>query len=92
MSGRIVAVADVFDALTHDRPYKAAWPLEDAVEEIKGLAGTHFDPRVVEAFATLDYRTLLESVEHYDLDLPAPPLTAVTESAGTGSRTWAMAG
>ena len=50
MAGRIVAVADVFDALTHVRPYKAAWSRADAIAEITGHAGGHFDPRVVEAF------------------------------------------
>jgi PAS domain S-box-containing protein len=51
--GRIVAVADVFDALIHDRPYKAAWPLELAIEEIARGSGTQFDPRVVTAFMSL---------------------------------------
>ena len=80
MSGRIVAVADVFDALTHDRPYKQAWPLGDAVAEIERLAGCHFDPQVVAAFAALDHASLLAPVERYDLELPAPPLRAATES------------
>jgi putative two-component system response regulator len=59
MSGRIVAVADVFDALTHARPYKEPWPLERAVEEILSQSGRQFDARVVEAFARLDHRSLL---------------------------------
>jgi putative two-component system response regulator len=50
IAGRIVAVADVFDALTHVRPYKAAWSSADAIAEITGEAGVHFDPQVVEAF------------------------------------------
>jgi putative two-component system response regulator len=50
IAGRIVAVADVFDALTHVRPYKAAWSRADAIAEITSDAGKHFDPRVVEAF------------------------------------------
>lgn len=50
LSGRIVAVADVFDALAHDRPYKTAWPPEDALEEINAQRGRKFDPRVVDAF------------------------------------------
>lgn len=50
IAGRIVAVADVFDALTHDRPYKKAWPLLEAVAEIRRLSGTQFDPAVVDAF------------------------------------------
>lgn len=84
LGGRIVAVADVFDALTHDRPYKEAWPLEDAVAEVERLAGCQFDPDVVEAFAALDHAWLLAPVEQYDLELPAPPLRATTEGNGTG--------
>lgn len=48
--GRIVAVADVFDALTHVRAYKSAWRLDDAVDEIKHQSGKKFDPAVVKAF------------------------------------------
>lgn len=47
---RIVAVCDVFDALSSDRPYKRGWPTKDALHEIRRLSGTHFDPMVVEAF------------------------------------------
>ncbi|HEX5901330.1 MAG TPA: HD domain-containing phosphohydrolase, partial [Solirubrobacteraceae bacterium] len=50
IAGRIVAVADVFDALTHSRPYKAAWSTADAIAEIESQSGRHFDPRVLEAF------------------------------------------
>jgi putative nucleotidyltransferase with HDIG domain len=50
LAGRIVAVADVFDALTHDRPYKPAWPISQGIARIKRAAGTQFDPRVVSAF------------------------------------------
>ncbi len=50
IEGRIVSVADVFDALTHERPYKEAWPLEKALEEIERARGTQFDPQVVDAF------------------------------------------
>jgi len=48
--GRIVAIADVFDSLTTERPYKQAWPVEKAVNLIKEEAGEHFDPKLVEAF------------------------------------------
>ncbi|MBS4097187.1 MAG: response regulator [Sulfuricella sp.] len=48
--GRIVAVADVFDALTSTRPYKAAWELERAAEHLRQNAGKHFDPHCVDAF------------------------------------------
>jgi putative two-component system response regulator len=46
---RIVAVADVFDALTHKRPYKDPWPVEAALQEIEQLQGRQFDPQVVAA-------------------------------------------
>jgi putative two-component system response regulator len=49
-SGRIAAVADVFDALTSVRPYKPAWTTEAAVAELIRGSGSHFEPRVVEAF------------------------------------------
>lgn len=48
--GRICAVADVFDALTSERPYKPAWPTDKAVDLVKGRAGEDFDPEVVDAF------------------------------------------
>jgi len=50
MAGRIVAVADVFDALTSERPYKKAWPVTDAIQEIERQNGRQFDPLVVRAF------------------------------------------
>lgn len=48
--GRITAIADVFDALTAERPYKKAWPVEDAVALIQKEAGAHFDPQLVQHF------------------------------------------
>jgi putative two-component system response regulator len=50
MTGRIVTVADVFDALTNERPYKKAWSYDEAIEEIQRQSGRQFDPLVVEAF------------------------------------------
>jgi sensor domain CHASE-containing protein len=50
MSGRIVSVADAFDALTSPRPYKAAWSRERAIEEIRAHSTEQFDPHVVEVF------------------------------------------
>jgi response regulator RpfG family c-di-GMP phosphodiesterase len=50
LSARIIALADVFDALTSRRPYKEAWPIEKAIEVINDEAGIHFDPLVVAAF------------------------------------------
>jgi hypothetical protein len=50
---RIAAVADVFDVLVHERPYKDSWSVEAAAEEIRKGAGTQFDPAVVEVFDSL---------------------------------------
>lgn len=50
LSGRIAALADVFDALTSVRPYKKAWTVEAAVDLIKENSGKHFDPVLVEVF------------------------------------------
>ncbi|MDA7746105.1 DUF3369 domain-containing protein [Psychromonas sp.] len=48
--GRIASVADVFDALAHDRCYKKAWPMQDVLSFIEQQAGFHFDPQVIDAF------------------------------------------
>ncbi len=48
--GRVAAVADVFDALTSGRPYKAAWALDKALDIMREESGHHFDPQLVEAF------------------------------------------
>ena len=62
IAGRVVAVADVYDALSHQRPYKVAWPVADAAAEVVRLGGTKFDPRVVEAFAGLHRAGILQDV------------------------------
>jgi len=51
LEARIVAIADVYDALTSVRPYKPAWPVEDALIYMEKQAGKHFDPRLVEFLA-----------------------------------------
>jgi putative two-component system response regulator len=61
LPGRIVSVSDVFDALTHRRPYKEPWPIAVAVRQILGETGTKFDPRVIEAFARLDHSELVQT-------------------------------
>jgi putative two-component system response regulator len=55
-SARIVAIADVFDALTMQRPYKDAWPYEQAMQTIRENAGHHFDPDIVQHFIALQPR------------------------------------
>ncbi|XHS80221.1 HD-GYP domain-containing protein [Burkholderiaceae bacterium UC74_6] len=50
IEARIVAIADVFDALTSVRPYKQAWSVEDAVKFLREQSGKHFDPQLVERF------------------------------------------
>ena len=53
IEGRIVAVADTFDCLTNERPYKAAMPVDQTVDLIASESGRHFDPTVVDAFLRL---------------------------------------
>jgi putative nucleotidyltransferase with HDIG domain len=57
LGGRITAVADVFDALTNDRPYRVGWPEKRACDYILGMRGVQFDPDVVDAFIDLKNRT-----------------------------------
>jgi len=54
--GRLVAVADVFDILLHERPYKEEWTVQDAAAEIRRAAGSQLDPEVVTAFDALGPR------------------------------------
>ena len=62
LCARIVAIADVFDALTCKRPYKEPWPFEKAVAQIQEESGTHFDPEIVDAFLAIkdDVKQYLE--------------------------------
>ncbi|CAG7633072.1 Cyclic di-GMP phosphodiesterase response regulator RpfG [Paenibacillus solanacearum] len=60
LPGRIVAIADFFDALTHERPYKKAWTQEEALTEIRKQRGEHFDPLVVDVFLSI-----IEKGEHF---------------------------
>jgi putative two-component system response regulator len=70
LSARIVGAADVFDALTHERPYKRAWTIEEAAEEMETMRGTKFDPAVLDAMfavlATQDLATLDPADEALD--------------------------
>jgi putative two-component system response regulator len=54
LMGRLMAIADVYDALTHDRPYKKAFSHEDAVDIIRRGAGTQFDPELIKVFLSCE--------------------------------------
>jgi len=56
LSARIVSIVDVFDSLTHVRPYKRAWTEDEALDEIESLSGSKFDPQVAEAFLRMHGR------------------------------------
>lgn len=76
LESRIVAVADVYDALTSARPYKRAWPMEEAVEYIVTHSGTHFDPKCVNAFIKQLAKVVLST----------PKLQNVTVKEGMGRK------
>jgi putative two-component system response regulator len=64
-SARIVALADVFDALTMDRPYKEAWSIERALETMQAESGTHFDPHLLDIFISV-FPRILEQKERWN--------------------------
>jgi HD-GYP domain-containing protein (c-di-GMP phosphodiesterase class II) len=66
-NSRPPSVADVFDALSHDRPYRAAWPLAKVIEEIGKAAGNQLDPNMA--------RTFLSSCVGKSIERPAAPRT-----------------
>lgn len=73
LGARIIAVADAFDAMTHDRPYRPAMTREDALAELWRCAGSQFDPAVVAAAATVLDRNRDISSDSLDRYLPANP-------------------
>jgi len=74
---RIVAVADIYDALISERPYKHAWPPGEAIAELRRMAGTHLDPAIVEAFIDLYATNVLRELdERGGDDSPASRLAA----------------
>jgi putative two-component system response regulator len=80
LNGRIVAVADVFDALTSERPYKKAWELDRATSLILESKGGHFDPDVVDAFFDVLVDVLEVKARYRDSDTVEPtpePLATV---------------
>ncbi len=66
LNARIIAIADAFDAMTTDRPYRKAMSIEDAVNELKINSGTQFDPYLVDKFTNLDLKSVMESLSEFD--------------------------
>jgi putative nucleotidyltransferase with HDIG domain len=84
---RIVTVADSFDAMTSDRPYRKALPIESALAEIRRHAGAQFDPLVTEALALVSVERLAEISRFYDSrsDTTAEGLAAAVAEAQVGA-------
>ena len=70
MAGRIVAIADVFDALTSVRPYKESWTVEDAVTYLQEKSGTQFDPKLVPLFVESIDKVLAIKEQYFDHATP----------------------
>jgi HD-GYP domain-containing protein (c-di-GMP phosphodiesterase class II) len=74
LGARIVAVADAYDAMVADRPYREARSQDEAIAELRRCAGTQFDPEVVEAFiAALHFGRLPRSRPHAAKAARRPP-------------------
>ncbi len=78
IGARILLVADAFDAMTEDRPYRKAMPVADAIAELKRFAGTQFDPTVVDAFLAVLKRTGRYPAEAADSHTATVPSSATT--------------
>lgn len=78
LAARIAAVADVWDALTSDRAYRAAWDPSRALAHIRAGRGTHFDPRCVDAFLALMAERGLHAARHGEVEVEA--LVAAAET------------
>ena len=78
--GRIIGLADCFDAMTSNRTYRRALPLEVTLTEIRRYAGTQFDPQLAEAFLKLDSAKLIQETRQLS---PMDPLDSVVRQAGS---------
>ncbi len=94
--GRIVAVADVFDALTSRRPYKEPFPLDVSFDIVKGARGSHFDPRVVDAFLEIKDEVVRIKEQFSDDDesrlYQMVSLASLSEQTGDGETAGAREG
>lgn len=86
LMARIVTIADVYDVLTHSRPYKEAWPAEQALAEIDSQSGRAFDPRLVEVFRNNLWQQDLSNLNN--VVGGEPELVASPVGAATGISTW----
>jgi diguanylate cyclase (GGDEF)-like protein len=89
LEGRIASVADVFDAITSNRVYRTALPLEKAIDVMREGRGTHFDPLVLDLFleALADVRAIVEGRSpNADADEPAAPAEAPSQEKAAPSR------
>jgi putative two-component system response regulator len=79
LAARIVAIADVFDALTSVRPYKAAWSVERARQTIVDDAGKHFDPELIQAFlkALPDMLEVMDCYVEHSVEIPLQRVQSV---------------
>jgi putative two-component system response regulator len=77
LEGRISAIVDVFDALTSVRPYKRAWPVDEAVEEMRKQSGAHFDPDLVEHFLAI-LPEVLKIVERFSEPSNQPSVSTLS--------------
>ena len=72
LAARIFAIADVWDALTTDRPYRPAWTKEKAIEYIREQSGLHFDPDIVEKFIEIFYKSHTREIAEQELPKETP--------------------
>jgi len=81
VAGRICALCDVFDALTSVRPYKPAWPVEEAIAYVRSASGTQFDPELTEGFVRSLPEIMFMRDQYREPD--QPPSVSATLDGGT---------
>ena len=87
-AARIACVADVFDALTHDRPYKSAWSPDDSVDWMVTMRGQRFDPRVLDALVDIARVTDLTDLGNDTSTLLGPRINFAARAAGKTLASW----
>lgn len=88
VDARIVAIADTFDVLTHSRPYKRPWTVEDTIKEIKSNSGRQFDPQIVDRFLQMVHSNGLVALgEAVNDKVQSTPLNEWPAAAHSGTLT-----